>query len=47
MFDIINLVFNIFVMLSGSEQHNDQETKKLIVRIGGFSGHYIWKVESL
>ncbi len=23
------------------------ETKKLIVRIGGFSGHYIWKVESL
>ena len=23
------------------------ETKKLVVRIGGFSGHYIWKVESL
>ena len=33
MFDIFNLVLNIFVMLSGSEQHNDQETKKLIVTL--------------
>lgn len=23
---------------------NELETKKLITRIGGFSGHYIWKI---
>ena len=33
MFDIVNLVLNIFVMLSGSEQHNDQGTKKLILTL--------------
>ena len=33
MFDIVNLVLNIFVMLSGSEQHNDQGTKKLIITL--------------
>ena len=33
MFDIVNLVLNIFVMLSGSEHHNDQGTKKLIITL--------------
>ncbi len=33
MFDIVNLVLNIFVMLSGSEPHNDQGTKKLIITL--------------